>query len=116
MFKNFHKPVHDLEGNEMPNASLARAAVGALLALDPKTKSDEKMKRYILAQKVAKEEGANFSTEELTKIKELVGENFAPLVVGRMFDYIESEEVEVPAPKQLEGDTDQGQEVSPTEE
>lgn len=51
----------------------------------------DKLKRFLLAQRIHKSEGdANLSTEEVVEIKKLVSLAFpSPLVVGQVFEILE---------------------------
>ena len=100
MKRNFDKVLTTFEGEEMKIAenkmATARVVIDdALLAEDPKMSGTEKMKNFVLAEKVHKTpngESVELSTEELTIIKNSVGKIYKPLVVGQVYRIIEGEE------------------------
>lgn len=77
----------DIEDNEGV-LTLARIATNALLAND-KVEGTEKMKRFTLATKIHEGGVQDLKPEEVTKIKELVGEGFPPLIVGRAYEILD---------------------------
>lgn len=55
---------------------------------DESISGEEKLKRFVLAEKVHKDANI-YTVEELTEIKHTVSKGFAPLIVGRIFQLIE---------------------------
>lgn len=99
--------IRDFENNEMPFKggilTLRRAITDSLSASfqdERALSSDEKVKRYKIAKKVHHAKtGTEFTVEQVAVMKELVGKNFSPLVVGTCFELIEGgEPCEAPAP------------------
>lgn len=96
---DFNQELKTIEGNtlmrakqeggavvELP-ATLKWAAVEALLATrgeQSKLSGEEKAKRYDLALKIQESEGAlELGVDDVSLIKKLCDENFAPLIVGQ---------------------------------
>ncbi len=95
-----------IDGNEMKDvdgegkavdATLKLAIVNALLAPAQNEKGVDKVRTYELAKKVYSVDGdelVELSAEDITLIKEKVGETFpSPLVVGQVFDLLEQKEI-----------------------
>ena len=74
------------------NATIRWACVEALMAMyqDEQTLAgEEKLKRYLLAQKIQKQKTPDLKAEEISLIKTLVGKNFTPAVVGPVYMVLE---------------------------
>jgi len=86
----------DLEGNTLLDkekpVTLKSVCVQALMAVDTKEEvnGEEKYKRYQLTQKIGEKEEVDLSTEEISKIKQLIGKSFVTLVVGQSWDMLEN--------------------------
>lgn len=95
------KEIKDFEGNvlQVPTlnnqtkaATIRWACVNALMGIyqdEQNIAGEEKLKRYLLAQKVQKQKTPELASEEITLIKQLVGKNFGPPVVGPVFQVLE---------------------------
>ncbi len=61
---------------------------------DENTDGKEKFDRFQMAMKIENCMGnkINFKTEEVNKIKTLIGKSYATIIVGRAFNIIEAEE------------------------
>jgi len=75
------------EDGKKEDVTLKRAVINALMAILPDEKNiggEEKLKRYLLAQKI---QGGNLEVtpEEVTMIKQLVGKVYGTAVVGPAF-------------------------------
>ena len=80
---------NDGKGNVM-DATLKTVIVNALLSPVERESGVEKMKKYELATRIYKsEDEVELSAEEITLIKARVGELFAPLVVGQVYNALE---------------------------
>jgi len=82
----------DKDGNDIREAvTLRNICIGALLAETKNPVAGEiKFKRYQLATKIqSSEREINLSSDEIVMLKELIGQNFITLVVGRAYDLLE---------------------------
>ena len=80
-----------LQDQENKDFSLRTAAVDALLGvgLDDKMPGTKKADRFALAQKVHQSNGSvELSNTEIEEIKKVVGEAYAPIVVGQAFEML----------------------------
>jgi len=83
----------DVDANgESIDATLKTAIVNALLAPVQKESGVDKVKKYELATRVYKNDEVELTAEEISLIKKCVGENFAPIVVGQVFNILEKKE------------------------
>jgi hypothetical protein len=92
----------DAEGNEITDEkgkpvqvevdfTIADAIQGNLLNEDPSGTPTEKFDKYLLAKKIKAGEGPiDITVEELNLIKTTVGKNPLPLVVGQVWEALES--------------------------
>jgi hypothetical protein len=81
---------------EVPHvpATLAWVASEALLRATDEKDGQRKYKLFSLAMKVGKGGDIDLKAEDVALLKKLIGEQFAPLVVGRAFDLLgEGEQV-----------------------
>lgn len=65
--------------------------VSALMAPRQEDTPEQKLTDFRLAERVQTGEEADYSAEELARIKLVVGKFFAPLVVGRVYELIGDE-------------------------
>ena len=85
----------DLKGKKKgEKVELKTICVNALLSEVPekegaKIDGNEKMKRFILAEKIQKANEIELTVEESSKIKAIIGGAFPPLVVGRAYNALE---------------------------
>jgi hypothetical protein len=91
---NLNKPIKDLDGNiieKITAKSLIRDALVTLGEDDKNLSGEAKYTQFSLALRIteAGDGEVELSSEEITKIKALVGRMFYPLVVGRLFDILE---------------------------
>ncbi len=78
-------------------ATVGWACVEALLATYEDEKNlggEEKIKRHKIAVKIHGKPEVDLKAEEITKIKNLVGKAFGPLIVGRVFEILDPEPVD----------------------
>ena len=97
MPKNVDVVLHDLNGKPIPEdasdgskpATIRFVAVNALLATVPNEAptGDEKAKRYTLALSLNKGGEHEFTPEDLSLIKRLVGQVYGPLIVGQVYEW-----------------------------
>ena len=78
----------DPTGENVP-ATLAWVASEALLRATDEKDGTKKYKLYSLAMKVGNGGEVDLKSEDIALIKQKIGEQFAPLVVGRSFDLLE---------------------------
>ncbi len=79
---------NDGQGNAV-DATLKMAVVNALLAPVQKETGLDKVKKYELATRIYKNDEVELSSEDIVLIKKCVGDNFAPIVVGQIFNILE---------------------------
>ena len=92
---DFAKTIKTLDGKELdPPRTLGQISAEALLGNypDEKIDGDEKAKRLKLALRIVDAKDVDLKSEEIAKIKRLVGIAYAPLVVGQAFDMLEGED------------------------
>ena len=95
MFKTFNMPVVNFAGDKVSvdgndTATAKDVAINALLIPDNDLTAIEKFKQYQLAQKLYTSEGeGDFTTEELSLIKDTIGKFYPPLIVGLIYNIIE---------------------------
>jgi len=82
------EPLKDQKQEDLVLRSICE---NALLGMNPKEQiaGEEKMARYALAMKIHKYDEVDLSAEEITKIKKIVGDSYAPLVVGRAWEILD---------------------------
>jgi len=80
------KPLKDGDGKDL---TMARACRNALHVMDEKATGDEKYKNYVLALKVGDGGDVDLKSEEITRIKDYIGKNMYPIVVGPVWDFLE---------------------------
>ena len=96
---NFGKVLVDFDGaaisaKDKNEAVLRGVAVDALLAIyqdEQNLSGEEKLKRYILAEKVYKKED-DLTVEEIALLKKLIGKAYAPLIVGQAWKILEGKD------------------------
>ncbi len=83
--------INDTKGKP---ATVRGACIEALLAVfqdEQNLSGEEKLKRFQLALKVKESQPvADFTVEELSLMKKLVGKAYAPLIVGQTYTILES--------------------------
>jgi hypothetical protein len=77
----------DGQGNTV-DATVKLAIVNAVLSPVQNEKGVEKVKKYELAKKVYASDEVDLTAEEISLIKERVGDVFAPIVVGQIFEML----------------------------
>ena len=84
------EPLRD-ESSDRP-VTLGYVIVNDLLSDDPKNplEGTEKLERYELAKAVHKGEKDDLSAEEIVLIKQLVGKLLSTMVVGQVFEMLDS--------------------------
>ena len=76
----------DENGGEL---TLGGAAKQALLVSEEKQTGQEKYDNYVLATKVAEGGEVTLKSEDISKIKEVIGKYMFPVVVGQAWDLLE---------------------------
>lgn len=79
---------NDGKGNAV-EATVRMAVVNAVLAPVERESGVEKVKKYDLASRIFKEDEVELSVEEISLIKERVGEVFPPLITGQIWKLLE---------------------------
>lgn len=82
----------NIQKEKMKDLTLRLIAVRALLTMEPndKTKPEEKYDRGKLAEKIMESKSAvDLSSEEITKLKDLIGKGFASQIVFHAFDMLD---------------------------
>ncbi len=96
--KNFDIALKDIHGDDIIEgdkpALMRTAVVNALMGTiaNENIPGEEKAKRYDLGLKINKGGDIDLTVEELATIKKLVGANFGTLVVGQVFNFIDSDQ------------------------
>ena len=90
---NFNQPIKNIMGEEIKDLTLKTVSVESLLATFDDERSllgEEKAKRYVLATRIyANPEELDLTVEEISKIKQLIGKGYGPLVVGQAWEILE---------------------------
>jgi len=60
-----------------------------LVSSQEKIEGQEKYDRYVIATKIGEFVECDLSTDEISKIKKLIGEIWNPLIVGQSWDMLE---------------------------
>lgn len=92
-------PILDLSGTPMKESptdkkfmTIQSVSVFAVLSagIDANTDAVEKFNRYQFAQKLTNSGDVDLTIDEIAQIKKYVGQIYAPIVVGRVYDHFES--------------------------
>lgn len=78
---------NDGKGNAI-EASLKTLLVNAVLAPVKEDKGVDKVRKYELAKMIFKGGEVDLTPEDIILIKKQVGDNFAPIVVGQVFEML----------------------------
>ena len=78
---------NDRQGKAV-DATVKNAIVNAVLAPVQKELGVDKVKKYELAKKVYASDEVDLNEDEIKTIKDAVGENFAPIVVGQIYELL----------------------------
>lgn len=70
------------------DATVKSAIVNAVLAPVQKESGVEKVKKYELAKRIFEADEVDLNEDEIKTIKDAVGEQFAPIVVGQVFELL----------------------------
>lgn len=93
-----------------PPMSLSTVCVNALLGFDPqedaRLEGTEKLRRFNLAQKLYNGGWVEVTAEEVALLKTLVNRMYAPLIVGRVWQVLESNDSQHPATERVEKSAD----------
>ena len=98
MLVKVNVPLKTLDGQTMKDnidgqvvdATLKLIAVNAILSPVQKESGIEKVKKFNLAQRIYDNDTVELSVEEVSLIKERIGELFPPLVVGQAFKMLDN--------------------------
>ena len=97
MLVKVNVPLKTMDGQVMKDnvdgqavdATVKLVIVNAVLAPVQKESGIEKVKKYELAKKIYTSDEVELTAEEISLIKETVGENFAPVIVGQVWNLLE---------------------------
>ena len=78
----------DNVNGEAVDAMVRTAIVNAVLAPKQSDKGVDKVRKYELAKRIYKSDEVDLNEEEIKEIKDCVGENFAPIVVGQIHELL----------------------------
>ena len=78
---------NDGQGNAI-DATVKMAIVNAVLSPVQKESGIDKVKKYELAKKVFDVDEVDLDEKEIALIKERVGEMFAPVIVGQVYELL----------------------------
>ena len=70
------------------DATIKMVIVNAVLSPVQKESGIDKVKKYELAKKVYASDEVDLNEDEIKLIKDAVGENFAPIVVGQIYELL----------------------------
>ena len=76
------------EQGKAVDATVKNAIVNAVLAPVQNEKGVDKVAKYELAKKVYSSDEVDLDEKEIATIKTAVGEQFAPIVVGQIFELL----------------------------
>jgi len=96
MLVKVNVPLTTLDGQTMKDnvdgqavdATVQTAIVNAVLAPVQKESGIEKVKKYELAKRIFENDEVDLNEDEIKLIKDCIGENFAPIVVGQIFELL----------------------------
>lgn len=99
MKKNLDTLFKNLDGTDCVNmdkpVSIKSIVIDTLLDVNidgqQQATSEEKLKRYDLAMRCKDGGDVDFTVEELSLLKSLVGKKWAPLIVGQFYHYCDGE-------------------------
>ena len=78
---------NDGQGNAM-EATVKMAIVNAILSPVERENGVDKVKKYELAKKIYASDEVDLNEDDIKLIKDRVGEMFAPLVVGQIYELL----------------------------
>ena len=70
------------------DATVKTVIVNAVLAPVDKESGIDKVKKYELAKKIYASDEVDLDEDEIKTIKDAVGKNFAPIVVGQIYELL----------------------------
>jgi len=70
------------------DATVQTAIVNAVLSPVQKESGIDKVKKYELAKRIYASDEVDLNEDEIKMIKDAVGENFAPIVVGQIYELL----------------------------
>jgi hypothetical protein len=79
---------NDGKGNAI-DATVKMAIVNAVLSPVERESGIDKVKKFNLAQKIYGSDEIDLTAEEISLIKERVGDTFAPIIVGQVWNILE---------------------------
>lgn len=83
---------------EPEDLTLEKVAIVSLFNVKQDESADNKLKRYILAQRIKQHPIVELSSEDITFIRKEVANAYGPLVYGRVSEILDPTEVEKLAP------------------
>lgn len=90
VFKGFEKDIMYLDEAEQKPRTLQFTIIEAVLTPKEKDTPQQKMDKYRIFQKIEKaNKEIELTAEEITMIKQLIGESKPPLIVGQAWDMLE---------------------------
>jgi len=81
--------IKDEEGKGIKLLTICQNALISAGDQQQKESGEEKAKRYQLAIKLANGGEIELTAEDIAKIKKLIGESYAPIIVGQAYDMLE---------------------------
>ena len=96
MLVKVNVPLKTMDGQVMKDnvdgkavdASMKMVIVNAVLSPVERETGVDKVKKYELAKKIHTSDEVDLNEEEITIIKDRVGETFAPIIVGQIFELL----------------------------
>jgi len=78
----------DMVDGQAIDATVKMAIVNAVLSPVQNEKGIDKVRKYELAKKVYNSDEVDLNEDEIKLIKDRVGESFAPLIVGQIYELL----------------------------
>jgi len=91
------KPMMDADSNgNAVEATVKTVLVNAILVPGKEDKGVDKVRKYELAKMIFKGGEVDLTPEDIVLIKQQVGDNFAPVVVGQIFEMLSNDPHQYP--------------------
>ena len=78
----------DNVGGDAVDATVKTAMINAVLAPVERELGVEKVKKYELAKRIFENDEVDLNEDDIKTIKDAVGKNFAPIVVGQIYELL----------------------------
>jgi len=85
------KALQDVVNGEARDALIKDVLVNAILSPVQNESGMDKVKKYELAKRIYVGGDINLTAEEIALIKDRVGESYAPIIVGQLYELLEAD-------------------------